>query len=173
MVISENDLRLNYFFRGGNPKLTFEYGQTQVPEWEGKTEAEVLIERVMSRKKPVASIAHGPGEDLWEKISNISGCRCERSTNEWGMHMIYLTAYPAHTTLLDLARERAVADLGTIPVGQRIPWLGKGTKRTVWSYLKGFDMSSEIPEYRVSMEESALLLGYPWTLGHNWDGRIL
>ena len=48
--------RLNMYFRNGSPTHVFEYGQTKVPDWRGKSEAEVLCHRVQTNQKPLASI---------------------------------------------------------------------------------------------------------------------
>ena len=64
---------LNYFFRGGHPKNTFEYGQQQVPDWRGKKEYSVLLDRVAQNKKPIASVVldnYPNKEEVWEEITS-------------------------------------------------------------------------------------------------------
>ena len=46
---------INYYFRGGSQKHCFEYGQKNIFDWRNKSEIDVLILRVKTRKKHFAS----------------------------------------------------------------------------------------------------------------------
>lgn len=173
-----NDYELNFLFRGGDEEHTFEYAKTIVPEWKGKKEIEVLIERVKAQKKPIASIVLDNYEDrdlIWSEILLESELCSVRTTNEWGMDMAYFTAMP-NWTLGQLARHR-MARIVTrnCLTWEHPPWcrcvrqvrddLSQLTtdERPLISFLEGFDMSDEA-KAQVTQTESALLLGYPlWT----------
>ena len=151
-AVSDEDLELNYYFRGGDPEHTFEYGQTQIPEWRDKEEYEVLIERVKSQKKPIASLVldnYTDKERVWDIVSK-SVRHARRFTNEWGVDEVMFTDMP-DKTLGELAESRQWGG----------DWDEHAHKeRTVGSYVEsGFDMSSQTNP--VTLSESALLYGYP------------
>jgi hypothetical protein len=56
-AISDEDRRLNYFFRGqeGDPEHVFEYAQG-LGKWAGLTEEMVLLQRVKEERKPMATL---------------------------------------------------------------------------------------------------------------------
>ena len=56
MVISKFDL--NFFFRNGDFDHSFAHGQNHVPGWRGRTENEVILDRVERGLKPVGQIRH-------------------------------------------------------------------------------------------------------------------
>ena len=156
-----NDYELNLLFRGGDKEHTFEYAKTIVPEWKGKKEIEVLIERVKAQKKPIASIVLDNYEDkelVWSEILMENELCSVRTTNEWGMDMAYFTAMP-NWTLGELAR---AAQATTMPVIHDLAPILElvNDERPLISFLEGFDMSDEA-KVQVNQTESALLLGYP------------
>jgi len=67
--LSETDK--NLFFRGGDYEHTFEYGCTIIKDWMGKTEFEVLLQRVGDGLKPFAVYVVRSSED-WKAIFNTS-----------------------------------------------------------------------------------------------------
>ena len=151
-TVSDEDLEMNYYFREGDYEHTFEYGQTQVPEWREKEEYEVLIERVKSHKKPVASLVldnYTDKEQVWDIISS-SVRHAKRHTNEWGVDVVTFTDMP-DKSLGDVAAARQWED----------DWDEFSNKhKTVGSYVdSGFDISSKTNP--VTFSESALLYGYP------------
>jgi hypothetical protein len=145
---------LNYFFRGGHPKNTFEYGQQQVPDWRGKKEYSVLLDRVAQNKKPIASVVldnHPNKEEVWEEITSKE-LDAKRLTNEWGIDMAYFTNM-GDSSLQDLADSREI----NLPPNPR-------NSMSVRNFINsGFDMASE--HNPVNLLESALLLGYPYEEG--------
>ena len=171
-----NDYELNFLFRGGDKEHTFEYAKTIVPEWKGKKEIEVLIERVKAQKKPIASIVLDNYEDkelVWSEILMESELCSVRTTNEWGMDMAYFTAMP-NRTLGELARQRmGYFRHQQVKYLERYSWNSAHSttlapdllrlvldERPLISFLEGFDMSDKA-KVQVNQTESALLLGYP------------
>ena len=145
---SEQDL--NYFFRGGHPKNTFEYGQQQVPDWSEREEYSVLLDRVAQNKKPVGSVVldnYPDKEKVWEEIAS-KDLDAKRFTNEWGTDMAYFTNM-GDATLQDLAESRGI----------NLPSNPRNSMKVRNFVNSGFDMASE--HNPVNLLESALLLGYP------------
>lgn len=82
----------NMFFRGGDPEHLFDVGgQRAIPEWRGRTEVDVLLERVSRGVKPVASIVlHSNGRGHPEGYclrytSNFSLAGLLRAVEEQGL----------------------------------------------------------------------------------------
>ena len=62
------EANLNFYFRDGDYEHSFENGQREHPVWRGRSEVDVLCERVAKGFKPVASIVMQPA---WSKVDGF------------------------------------------------------------------------------------------------------
>lgn len=81
----------NEYFRNGDYKHVFEYGQRKIPEWRDKTELQVLIERVKQGLKPIAAWSARKTDLELIKSHNLY---YHDFINDWGMHVVQFTAFP-------------------------------------------------------------------------------
>ena len=169
--ISENELLNNFYFRGGDDSHVFEYGQTQIPEWRGRFEYEVLLDRVSKGLKPVASIVirSGKKKEIIGKIAEKLKLKTNFVCNDWGVNVCYITKDP-DLTLQELLRRRDCStnflrgEYEDCSPAEKITELGIGDRKIDY-YLRGFDcFFNQKPkkDLKVSIVESALLLGYPF-----------
>lgn len=160
-AISPLELKKNYYFCGGSYKHVFEYGRTKVDDWRGRTEEEVLFDRVLNGVKPVASIPVQSAEKrqvLCQKAKD-QGLNFKCNLNFWGVHVLYITNCP-NKTMSDLLKDRCEHVMMKLSNGLQ----GK----CVRDYMDGFDCffgteynNTKSITKKVSVLESALLLGYP------------
>lgn len=159
-MITVQDSHDNLYFCGGNDEQTFETGREHIPRWKGRSEVDVLCERVASGLKPVGEIVMQP---LWSgkaRQSIIHHAKKRKLVvslirNEWHIHVLYITASPK-TTIEQLLLDRGKEGRGLV-LKESIK------KKVIGSYVsRGFDCSAT--HNKVSVLESALLLGYPLDL---------
>ena len=156
--ISPVEATNNYYFRCGDKAHTFEYGGVKnVAEWRSRKEADVLIERVTSGMKPVASFVLA-NYRLEERLSILRKCRHLHRRivrNPWKVYELIITATP-DATLFDLlnARELECDDSLREKLAPNLI-----DKRTVREYVaRSFDLNGPCP---VTPLECGLLYGYP------------
>jgi hypothetical protein len=63
MMLSAAEAEKNFYFREGDPEHLFEFGQKRVPEWRGRSEIGVLLDRVANGLKPIARPCRDHRED--------------------------------------------------------------------------------------------------------------
>ena len=157
----------NLFFRNGDRHHSFEEGCVHIPEWRGRSEDAVLLERAKLGVKTVAQIVVGVAsrdntrrrEALLRK-AHKKGLTSRVTTNSYGMEVFYATGCP-EKSMKDLLAER----LGD-PLFSNVELPPVASHKCVGDYLNGFDMSFRKREGKcptetvVSVLESALLLGY-------------
>ena len=168
----------NFYFRNGDEEHTFEHGQQQVPEWRGKTEQTVLLDRVASGVKPIASFVVGSGDrktshrsmrfkNEFCNMTKQRGLAVHSVTNDWGMEVMYVCrADRVNSTLAELLEARIQE-----PHAAELSLAAELRSRCVGEYARsGFDCyfydTIPDPSAKVSVLESALLLGYPFGLAH-------
>jgi hypothetical protein len=162
-MVTVEEANMNFYFRDGDYEHSFENGQREHPGWRGRSEVDVLCERVAKGFKPVASIVMQPA---WSKatckqvIAKVEAhdLTFTEQRNEWGVSVLYTAAAP-EKTLAELLVERGDDGVGLV-LGA-----GVGERKVGWYVHRGFDMSSAINP--VSALESALLLGYPLDLARS------
>ena len=88
------------FFRGGSPQHVFEHGREVVPEWQGRTETEVLCHRVATGAKPLATIVIPDQAFLRQARAEVTKYGLLQTTrgNQWGMTV--MTVIRSKRTLL-------------------------------------------------------------------------
>ena len=168
----------NFYFRLGDREHTFEHGQQLVPEWRGKTEETVLLDRVACGVKPVASFVVGSGasKDSQQSVeyknelcsmAEQRGLVVSSVTNDWGMEVMYVCrADRVDSTLAELLEARIqephAAEL-TLPAELGSRRVGAYARSSFDCYLTS---PMRHPSAKVSVLESALLFGYPFGLAH-------
>jgi uncharacterized protein (DUF2164 family) len=157
--VTQFDALKNYYFCGGlgNP-FFYDQGQKDFPEWASCSMEEVLIQRVKSGVKPVASIVLddklGSEHELLVEAAPLFSCVIK---NEWRVRELLITATP-NATLFDLLRMRGSDGVDLEFKGGL---LEKVKGKTVRDYMHtGFDYSAKGEAY-ASLLECALLFGYP------------
>ena len=166
----------NFYFRDGSPMHLFTAGQDAIEAWRGRTEEDVLIERVLRREKPVASIVV---QDQWMKrgifieqlINRVSmlGLSYIYGKNSYGMYILDITATP-NASLWDLLQARDTHERATVYHHVRHFKRQLQTLR-VQDYMVhgGFDASPLTPvQGKVNFLECALLYGYPLKLASSF-----
>lgn len=161
LLLDSAEANKNFYFRNGDREHTFEAAQSHIQDWVGKSEAQVLLQRVKDEVKPVATIVD-PGDEIIKTIQNDEALTHAYGKNTRGVQVMVFTATP-DLTLMDLLQARE--DKGLVEKN----WLAnddvvaKLRDRRVRYYIVegGFDMS--MPLF-VNVLESALLLGYPLDL---------
>ena len=176
-----NEAERNFYFRDGDGSHSFEYGQLHVPEWRGKTAEAMLLNRVASGVKPIASLVVGFGahknspqsmqlKQYKKEIHDAAHANdlvVHSGTNDWGVEVVYVCrAARVNTTLAELLNER-----NGEPHAAELSLTAEQKSRRVGEYAKsGFDCyffaTPRDPSTKVSVLESALLLGYPFDLAH-------
>ena len=155
VFIPPAEARKNFFFRGGDKAHTFEFGGKLVEDWQGRSEFDVLLERVKALKKPVASFVvqkeTAADIELMKEACFRSGVTVSDFVNEWGVRVLLLTAAP-EVTMLDLLHGRGRA-------GRPLSLSANDGAKKVKDFMGGFDLSSR--ENSVTVLECALLYGYP------------
>ena len=149
-------------FRDGDPEHMFEHaGQRNVPDWRGRDGDNVLLERVLNKRKPVGQFVGNPLDlnfvDDEDEVAISSG------SNQHGVRILLVTAQP-DATLRELLEQRDEAERALVADN----WLADAhsreqlQRRTVRRYMVpgGFDMSEDTGML-VNVLESALLYGYP------------
>jgi len=158
ILLTEEELKRNYYFRGGDKEHTFEYGQLHIPEWQGRKEEDVLIDRCFNELKPVVSLCFSTRADAMKQFKRIisKGLTGYVFKNEWGMYVIQMTKN-SNKTLQQLLDERIRLD-ERIDINIHIP--EELRTRTIASYLvNSIDLRGKS---QLSMLECALLYGYPF-----------
>jgi hypothetical protein len=158
LPLSRTEVDRNYLFRGGDEAHFFYVGgRKAVPEWRDRDEADVLIERVKRKVKPVASIVL-VNYDKSQRLRILKKCRKLHRRiirNEWGVDELLITATP-DASLYDLLTARGIEGDNLRFRGGKHKDLGN---RKLSHYVsRGFDCSGKRP---VSRLECALLFGYP------------
>ena len=158
-TLTRAEAQLNFYFRGGDEEHTFEAGQPKVCAWRGQYEYDVLVDRVASKRKPVATLVNA---SAWEDDCAQRGLTIVCGVNEWGMPVLVLTAQP-EATLMEILLQREPDEQKLVAHHVMHAEL---SDRTVSCYVSaggfGFDISSSSSS--VNVFESALLLGYPLEL---------
>lgn len=158
ILLTQEDLTRNYYFRGGDKEHTFEYGQLHIPEWQGREEEDVLIDRCFNELKPVGEICFSRRADAMKQFKRIiiKGLTGYVFKNEWGMYVIQMTKN-SNKTLQQLLDERINRNIH-LPEVIHIP--DELRTRTIASYLVNqIDLRGTS---QLSMIECALLYGYPF-----------
>ena len=164
ILLTQEDLTRNYYFRGGDKEHTFEYGQLHIPEWQGREEEDVLIDRCFNELKPVVSLCFSTRADAMKQFKRIisKGLTGYLFKNEWGMYVIQMTKN-SNKTLQQLLDERIRLDERinrNIPEVINIHVPEELRTRTIASYLvNSIDL---LGTSQLSMLECALLYGYPF-----------
>ena len=163
ILLTQEDLTRNYYFRGGDKEHTFEYGQLHIPEWQGREEEDVLIDRCFNELKPVVSLCFSTRADAMKQFKRIisKGLTGYVFKNEWGMYVIQMTKN-SNKTIQQLLDERINRNI--IPEVINIPEViyiqDELRTRTIASYLvNSIDL---LGTSQLSMIECALLYGYPF-----------
>mgnify|MGYP003327420837 CR=1 FL=1 len=149
---------LNMYFRNGSPETVFEYGQTQVPAWQGKTEEQVLCERVRDGHKPLASIVN-PVEA--RGLAKEYGLAYHEYQNEWDVRIGVLVKDPDRTLGSFLKKEEAtmfrhveplIEELSKIPLGYYIeygaPDMSRGDTPLECGLAYGYDLEQTLDLYQ-------------------------
>tara|TARA_B100000795_G_scaffold196910_2_gene150932 strand:+ start:1100 stop:1669 length:570 start_codon:yes stop_codon:yes gene_type:complete len=158
-TLTRAEAQLNFYFRAGDEEHTFEAGQPEVRAWRGQYEYDVLVDRVASKRKPVATLVNA---SAWEDDCAQRGLTTVSGVNEWDVPVLVLTAQP-DATLMEILLQREPDEQTLVAHHLRHVEL---SDRTVSRYVSaggfGFDISSSSSP--VNVLESALLLGYPLEL---------
>ena len=117
-MVTVDEANLNFYFRDGDYEHSFENGQREHPVWRGRSEVDVLCERVAKGFKPVATIVIQPA---WSKarcaqvIAKVEAHDLAFSVqrNEWGVSELYMAAAP-EKTLAELLVERGDDGVGLV-----------------------------------------------------------
>ena len=158
--------RRNLYFRGGDPQNAFKAGQRAIAPWRGRSESEVLVDRVRCGLKPVGTLAFTDPDEAGalQRIIRRDGLASSCGWNEWGMWIVAFSAAP-NATLCDLLQQRSGFEQRRVA-----HWTARFQPalqaRRVRTYLVpgAFDMAARCAEARVNVLESALLYGYPLEL---------
>ena len=151
-MLRAQEQQKNMFFRGGHG-MTFEHGQSIIPEWKNKTQLQVLIDRCKNHLKPVGSLCCKPNEDkigYWKESVAKAGLTFKTFQSEWGMTVTQFTGVP-QKTLQELLDDRHD--------GEKLNCKDEFLNRNVASYLGEF-ICRESKKIRISTLECALLYGY-------------
>ena len=155
-TLTRKDARHNFYFRDGDTEHTFETGTHEVRAWRRQREYDVLVERVASKRKPVAELVNG---SAWEDDCEHLGLKTASGVNECGVHILVLTAQP-DATLMEILLQREPDEQKLVAHHTKhVELFDRKVSRYVSARGFGFDMSSKTSE--VNVLESALLLGYP------------
>ena len=109
-MISDYDKKLNYYFRNGDLKHTFDYAKKIFKEWENDSETNVLIKRVLNLKKPYASIIFNNYQYMIKFKNYLSKLNLYSNYvfNKYGIYVVNFTKNP-NQLLKNLISKRELA----------------------------------------------------------------
>ena len=127
--ISEEEQYLNLYFRGGGgEEMSFEYQQNLIDEWRDRFELDVLIQRVLDEKKPLACyvVQREDNPEETEEVANEirdyvvdHGLYAQVFLNSYGMWLVNFVKHP-NRTLTDLCNVSELRE-ACRALGVRVP----------------------------------------------------